>query len=308
MADTLSADLANIDVVNVAGRIYASAVNASAFIALMSHPMSVNPDGFFAQADVQTWATMTEGTAPTPAAFVPTPRTFLTALHASDARFGPIAAARARSAGMTPVDAIVNEGRIGYANYVDGLAAANWAESKTANEFGSATTVLSLGLIDAGLAALIAAGAPAPYGLVIHSNLIPQLLSEPSIREMSVLGPRGGALSPVTGSPSNRLLVANYANSLDIFHSDQIAASAGARMNMMFSVGTNDQEKCLGNPWTPIDGPMGLTGQAMLVDVQWNHDVRSWGIYMTTFERVQGTVFTNTTNGWMSTLATDDLV
>lgn len=307
-APTLATNSDEVDVVAVAGGIRASAVAESAFMGLVYEVQVSNPAGHFVQRDSVTWGTMSENTEPNTQALDPTPRAHLCALHVADARVGPIGDAYYRSTGDEVQRAFVDEGKLSYANYFDSLCAALWAEPAAATEFGSATTVLSLGLIDTGLASLIAAGAPAPYALVIHSNLLPQLLAEPSIRELTVLGGRANGLTPVTGSPSNKLVVAGYAGVLDIFHSTQIVADTNARRNMMFSVGRSDRERCIANPWMPLNGPNGVTGQKMLVDYQWIGGLRSWDLMLTTFEQCIGTVKTPTTNNWMSTLATDDLV
>ena len=309
--NTLAAEVADIDVVEVAQRVVASAFYASAFMPVVGSFRAPSRQGIFAQQGAMTWAAMnldtTVSTAPDETAYDPSGRTFTCTGHGVDAVVGQYALADGNTSGKPLVDQIVDEIAKGYVTKFDAMAAATWGEAPATNpihEIGGTSAALTAPLIDQGIELLLTQGAPEKFALVIYTGKIRELMQIPGMRDRAI---RGGLANGVDGPTfqgnSTKQLVAGYGGVLDVYHSDQIVTSSPGRRNMMFAVG-DGTDGALVNPWVPVQTPAGIQGQKMHVDLEWSSARRAIEINSTSIEVVQGRIGTSSANNWIVDLVT----
>lgn len=309
--NTLAAEVANIDVVEVGQRVLASAYLSSAFMPIVNTFRAPSRQGILAQEGAMTWAAgnldTTVSTEPDETAYTPTGRTYACTGHIVDAVIGQYALADGNTSGKPLIDQIVDAATLGYVKYFDGLCAALHSEAPTTapdHLIGATTAALSGPLIDQGIALLLAAGAPEKFALVIHTTKIPELMQIPHMRDRAIRGAAGaGAAGLQLQGVSSRKIVEGYAGVLDVYHSDQITNDAPGYQNMLVAVG-DGTNAAIANPWFPIQTPNGLQGQKLFIDVAWESARRAIEINATTMETVLGSGFTSTTNKWMVDIVT----
>jgi len=305
---TVAAELANVDVVQVAGAAEASAYYASAFMPIVNTFRAASRQGILTQRGAKSWGSADLDAAPVTSTelegtvYAPTSRAFTCTGHYVDTILGQYALADARSGSHNLEMSIRDEIAIGYAKYFDASCAALFSEVPAGNTVGSATSALTGPLIDAGIAALIAADAPKPYSLVIASSLVPQLMQIPEMRANAIRGAAGagGIGGPDLGQTSTRMLVRGYANVLDVYETDEIDVDTNAVQNLMVGNGA------IANPWVPLETPAGQAANKLLIDLAWESQKRAIEINATTIETWLGSVFTSSTNTWMALIETDE--
>lgn len=302
---TVAAELANVDVIQVAAAAEASAYYESAFMPSVRTFRAPSRIGLLPQRAAKTWATLDLDAAPTTepdeSTYAPTSRQYTCTGHYVDTVIGQYAFADSASGGHNLEAAIRAEIATGYARYFDSLCAALYSEVPAGNTVGSATSALTAPLIDAAIAALIAADAPKPYSLHIHSTLVPQLMQIPGMRDKAIRGAAGaGAIEGVDFQFSNRQLVRGYGNVLDVYETDEIDLDTGALQNLMVANGA------IANPWVPVTTASGLAPGKLFIDLDWDSAKRAVEINATTIETVLGSVFTSSTNTWMALVETDE--
>ena len=303
---TLAAQVSNIDVVEVAGRIVASASTKSAFMSIVSS-QNGNRQRKYVQQGALSWAAgPTEATQPDESQYTPTAVDTTNTLHFVDAVLGQYALADAETSGKSLVDQVVDEGMVAYADYFDSECAALYSQVSTSpdHDLGSSTTVLSGPYIDQGIELLLQVGAPEPYALVIYTGKIRELMQIPGMREKAIRGPdgQGGVGGPEMGI-SSKQLVRGYANVLDVYHTNQIDIASSIRKNMMISVGDGVSNTSLVNPWNQMHGPNGKFPGKMHVDITWEEERRAVEVNMSTLEEHSSRTST-TSNDWMVVLGT----
>lgn len=308
--NTLAAEVANIDVVEVGQRVIASAYLSSAFMPIVNTFRAPSRQGILAQEGAMTWAAgnldTTVSTEPDETAYTPTGRTYACTGHIVDAVIGQYALADGNTSGKPLIDQIVDAATLGYVKYFDGLCAALYTEAPSSgpdHEIGASTAALTGPLVDQGLALLLAAGAPEKFALVIHSTKVPELMQIPHMRDRAIRGAGGaGAVDLKLQGVSSRKIVEGYGGSLDVYQSDQIVSSTGYH-NIMMAVG-DGSNSAIANPWFPIQTPNGLQGQKLFIDVAWESARRAIEVNATTMETVLGSGFSSTTNKWMVDIVT----
>lgn len=304
-ATTAATQIANVDVVQVAARIAASAKVASAFLPVVDSFKAPSRQGILTQRGTHTWAALnmdtSAGTEPDETQYTPTSVTYTCTGHYADAVLGQYALQDAETSNESLEDQIVRAGVTAYVSYIDGLFAALYDDRPTSNPdhlIGTSADIINAGLIDTAISLLLAAGAPTPYAAVIYTARIPDLMAIPGMRDKAIVGGRSGGVGGPNLGIANKKIIEGYGGVLDVYHSDQIKSSSGYH-NMMFSVGMAPEEHAIANPWVDMITPNGRTGQKMFVDTYWDQNRRCIQVNMTTVETMLNRVFTNTTNKWL---------
>lgn len=303
--NTLAAEVDSIDVIEVGQRVLASAFDASAFMGIVNQFRAPSRQGILPQQGALSWGTLdldgSVSTEPDETAYSPTSRSFTCTGHYVDTVLGQYALADAATSGKPLVDQIVEEVSIGYASYFDSLFAALHTEAPSAtNEVGTSSSALSGPLLDAAIEALLTAGAPENFALVIYTGKIRELMQIPGMRDRAIRGQAGagGVDGPALQGASSKLLVRGYGGILDIYHSDQIVDSSG-RHNLMFAVG-DGSNGAFANPFVPVQTPGGVEGQKLYVDIAWEQARRAVEVNATTIEDAVGqNGASTTTNDWV---------